>query len=93
MSATAILEIEPVKECNFPRVKFARYVHERVERYGAFRGAPKLVDLFERALVQVAGKDAGCWRQENGGAAIPAKGSQRWSVKWVSPADKTGGAP
>ena len=89
----AILEIEPVKECTFPRVKFARYVHERVECYGAFRGAPKLVDLFERALVQVTDKDAGCWRQENGGTAIPGKDIQRWFVKRVSPADKTGGAP
>jgi len=34
MSAMAILEIEPVKESTFPRLKFARYVRERVERYG-----------------------------------------------------------
>ena len=32
----AILEIEPVKECAFPRVEFVRYVRERVERYSAF---------------------------------------------------------
>ena len=89
----AILEIEPVKESTFPRVKFVRYVHERVERYGAFYGAPKLVDLVERALVQVMDKDAGCRGQENGGAAIPGKDIQRWFVKRVSPADKTGGAP
>ena len=30
--------------------------------------------------------------QEKESAAIPAKGAQRWSVRWVSPADKTGGA-
>jgi hypothetical protein len=89
----AILEIELVKECTFPRVKFARYVRERVERYNAFCGAPKLADLVERALVKVMDKDGGCRGQENGGAAIPGKDIQRWFVKRVSPADKTGGAP
>ena len=93
MSATAILEIEPVKECTIPRVKFARYVHEREERYGAFYGAPKLADPVERAPVEVMDKDAGCRAQENEGATILGKDIQRWFVKWVSPADKTGGAP
>jgi hypothetical protein len=46
-----------------------------------------------RALVYVMDKDADCRAQEKEGAAIPAKGAQRWSVKWVSPADKSGGAP
>ena len=31
------------------RVKFARYVPKRVERYGAFCGAPKLAELVECA--------------------------------------------
>ena len=93
MSAMAILEIEPVKESTFPRVNFARYVRERVERYSAFCGAPKLADLVERALVYVMDKDADFRAQEKEGTTIPAKGGQRRSVKRVSPADKTGGAP
>ena len=49
MNAMAIPEIEPVKECAFPRVKFARYMRERVERYSAFCGAHKLAELVECA--------------------------------------------
>ena len=89
----AILEIELVKECTFPRVKFTRYVRERVERYSAYCGAPKLADLVKPAFVKVMGKDGGCRGQENGGAAIPEKDTQWWFIKRVSPADKTGGAP
>jgi len=74
-------------------VKIARDVHERVERYRAFCGALELADLVERALVYVMDKDADFRAQEKEGAAIPVKGGQRRSVKRVSPADKTGGAP
>jgi hypothetical protein len=93
MSAMAILKFEPSNECTFLCIKIAHDVHERVERYRAFCGAPELADLVERALACVMDKDADCRAQEREGAAIPAKGAQRWSVKWVSPADKTGGAP
>ena len=66
---------------------------ERVERYRSFCGALELADLVGRALVYVMDKDADFRAQEKGGATIPAKGGQRWSVKRVSPADKAGGAP
>jgi hypothetical protein len=61
-------------------------------RYRAFSGALELADLVERALVYVMDKDTDFRAQEEG-AAMPAKGAQRWSVTWVSPADKSGGAP
>ena len=93
MNAMAILKFEPSKECTFLRVKIARDVQERVVRYRAFCGALELADRVERALVYVMDKDADFRAQEKERAAIPAKGAQRWSVKWVSPADKTGGAP
>ena len=93
MNATAILNFEPSKERTFLRVKIARDVHERVERYRAFCGALELADVVERALVYVMDKDPDFRAQEKEGAAIPVKGAQRWSVKWVSPADKSGGAP
>jgi hypothetical protein len=89
----AILKFEPPKERAFLRVKIARDVHERVERYRAFCGALELADLVERALVYVMDKDADFRAQEKEGATSPAKGAQRRSVKRVSPADKTGGAP
>jgi hypothetical protein len=88
MNAMAIFKFEPRR-----RVKIARDVHERVERYRTFCGALELADLVERSLVYVMDKDADCREQEKEGAAIPAKGAQRRSVKRVSPADKTGGAP
>jgi hypothetical protein len=66
MSAMAFLEIESVKECTFPRVKFARSVHERVERYSAFFGAPNPADLVERALVQVMPRTRIVWAGEQG---------------------------
>ena len=93
MNATAILNFEPSKERTFLRVKIVRDVQERMERYRAFCGALELTDLVERALMYVMGKDADFQAQEEEGAAIPAKGAQRWSVTWVSPADKSGGAP
>ena len=89
----AILKFEPPKERAFLRVKIARDVQERVERYRAFCGALVLADLVERALVYVMDKDADFRAQEKEGATSPAKGGQRRSVKRVSPADKTGGAP
>ncbi|HEV8644328.1 MAG TPA: hypothetical protein VGR01_02030 [Burkholderiales bacterium] len=89
----ANLECEPPKELASLDVKIARDVQERVERYRAFCGALKLADLVERALVCVMDKDADFRAQEKEGATIPAKGGQRRSVKRVSPADKTGGAP
>jgi hypothetical protein len=89
----AILKFEPPKERAFLRVKIARDVQERVERYRAFCGALELADPVERALAYVMHKDADCRAQEKEGAAIPGRGAHRWSVKWVSPADKTGGAP
>ena len=93
MNAMPILKFEPAKECTFLRVKIARDVQERVERYRAFCGALVPADLVERALVYVMDKDADFRAQEKEGATSPAKGAQRWSAKWVSPADKTGGAP
>ncbi len=89
----AILEFEPPNEITFLRVKIARDMQERVERCRAFCGALEFADLIERALVYVMDKDADFRAQEKEGAAIPGRGSHRWSVKWVSPADKTGGAP
>jgi len=93
MNAMAILNFEPSKERTFLRVKIARDVQERLERYRAFCGALELADLAERTLVYVTDKEADVRAQEKEGAAIPVKGAQRWSVKWVSPADKSGGAP
>ena len=89
----AILKFEPPKERAFLHVRIVRDVQERVERYRAFCGALELADLVVRMLVYVMNKDADFRSQEKEGAAIPGKGAQRWSVKWVSPADKTGGAP
>lgn len=93
MNAMAILKFEPSKACTFLRVKIARDVHERVGRYRAFCGAPELADIVVRALVYVMDRDVDFRAQEKEGAASPAKGAQRWSGKWVSPADKAGGAP
>ena len=58
MNAMAILNFEPSKERTFLRVKIARDVQERLERYRAFCGALELADLIERALVYVFDKDA-----------------------------------
>ena len=89
----AILKFEPPKERVSLCVKTARDVRERLERYRAYCGVLEFADLVERALVYVMDKDADFRAQEKGGATIPGKGAQRRSVKWVSPADKSGGAP
>ena len=36
---------------------------------------------------------ANYWAQEKESTTLRAKGEQRQRAKWVSPADKTGGAP
>jgi hypothetical protein len=54
----ALLKFEPPKELAPLRVKIARPVHERVERYQQFCGALELADLVERALVYVMDHDA-----------------------------------
>lgn len=89
----AILKFEPPKERASLRVKIARNVQERLERYRAYCGALELADLVERAQVHVMDRDAHFRARQRKGTTIPAKGAQRRSVKWVSPADKTGGAP
>ena len=89
----AMLKFEPPKERASLLVKIARYVHERAERYRAYCVALEFADLVERVLVYVMDKDADFRAQEKEGAAIPTKGAQRRSVRRVSPADKTGGAP
>jgi hypothetical protein len=89
----ALLKFEPPKEFAPLRVKIARAVHERVERYRAFCGALELADLVERALVYVMDKDADFRAYENGGASSRAKVERRPRAKRVSPADKPGGAP
>ena len=88
-----ILKFEPAKECTFLRINIARDVQERMERYRVFCGGLDLACLVEHTLVNVVDKDVDCRARNKERAAIPAKGSQRWSMKWVSPADKTGGAP
>ena len=76
------------------RVKIAREVNERVERYREFCGALELADLVERALVYVMDKDADFRAQEKGGAkAARQESSARARAKRFPPADKAGGAP
>ena len=89
----AILKFELPKELASPCVKIARGGQERVERYRAFCSALELADRGERAPVYVMDKDADFRAREKEGTTIAAKGAQRRSLKWVSPADKTGGAP
>ena len=93
MSVIAVVKFEPSNECTFLRVKIASDMQERVERCPAFCGALELADLVERALVYEMDRDVDCRAQKKEGATIPAKSAQQWSVKWVSPADKAGGAP
>ena len=69
----ALLKFEPPKEFAPLRVKIARKVHERVERYREFCGALELADLVERALVYVMDKDADFRAHENGDASSRAK--------------------
>ena len=89
----ALLKFEPPKELAPLRVKIARPVHERVERYREFCGALELADLVERALVYVMDKDADFRAHEKGGATPRAKVERRQRANRVSPADKAGGAP
>ena len=89
----ALLKFEPRKELAHLRVKIARDVHERVERYREFCGALELAGLVEQALVYVMEKDAAFRAHEKEGASIPAKSERRPRAKRVSPADKPGGAP
>src|SRR5215475_10982655 len=69
----ALLKFEPPKELAPLRVKIARPVHERVERYRELCGALELADLVERALVYVMDKDADFRAHENGGGDTWAK--------------------
>jgi len=89
----ALLKFEPPKEFAPLRVKIAREVHERVERYREFCGALELADLVERALVYVMDKDSDFREHESGDASSRGKVERRPCAKRVSPADKTGGAP
>ena len=75
------------------RVKIARQVNKRVERYREFCGARALADLVERALSYVMDKDAAFRAHERGGVTSSAKGERRQPAKRVPPADKSGGAP
>src|SRR5262245_18139959 len=61
----ALLKFEPPQELTPLRVKIARPVHERVERYREFCGALELADLVERALVYVMDRDADFRAHEN----------------------------
>jgi len=80
----ALLKFEPPKELAPLRVKIARPVHERVERYRGFCGALELADVVERALVYVMDRDAetpqarratcGNCRATTGGAYCPVHG-------------------
>lgn len=87
------LKFDPQKELAHLRVKIARAVHERVERYREFCGALELADLVERALVYVMDKDSDFRAHEKEGASIPTKGVRQPRAKRFSPADKPGGAP
>jgi hypothetical protein len=62
----ALLKFEAPKELAHLRVKIARDVHERVERYREFCGALALADLVEQALIYVMDKDAVFRAQEKG---------------------------
>ena len=89
----ALLKFEAPKELAHLRVKIARDVHERVERYREFCGALALADLVEQALAYVMDKDAAFRAHEKGEARTPAQSERRLGAKRGSPADKAGGAP
>jgi hypothetical protein len=89
----ALLKFEPPKETRPLRVKIAREVHERTERYRAFCGALELSDLVERALVYVMDKDAAFRAHEKLGVQAPRKSERQLRAGRGSPADKAGGAP
>jgi hypothetical protein len=88
-----LLKFDPPKGLAHLRVKIAREVHERVERYREFCGALEFTDLVERALVYVMDKDADFRAHEKRGASIQVKGGRQPRAKRLSPADKAGGAP
>jgi hypothetical protein len=90
MGVMAILKFELSKTPTILRVKIASDVQERLGRYRAFCGTHEHAGLVEHALVYVMDKDADCRARDKDGAVTPAKGAQRWSVTWVSPADKAG---
>ena len=89
----ALLKFEPPKELAPLRVKIARPVQERVERYRQFCGALALADLLEHALVYVMDHDADFRALEKGSATIRAKVEPRPNASRVSPVDKADGAP
>ncbi len=89
----ALLKFEPPKELASLRVKIARPVHERVERYRQFCGALALADLVERALVYVMDHDADFRAHEKAGATVRGRGERRPHASRVSPVDKADGAP
>ena len=89
----ALLKFEPQKELAHLRVKIAREVHERVERYREFCGALEFADFVERALVYVMDKDADFRAHEKGCASSPVKGKRQPRAKRFPPADEAGGAP
>ena len=89
----ALLKFEPPKELAPLRVKIARPVHERVERYRQFCGALALADLVERALVYVMDHDADFRAREQAGATGRAKVEPRPKAVRVSPVDQADGAP
>ena len=70
----ALLKFEPPKELAHLRVKIARDVHERVERYREFCGALELADLVEQALAYVMDKDAAFRAHEKGECEQPGQG-------------------
>ena len=89
----ALLKFEPPKDLVHLRVKIARQVNDRVERYREFCGALALADLVERALVYVMDKDADFRAQELGSAKAAGKVERQGRAKRSPPADKPGGAP
>jgi hypothetical protein len=89
----ALVKFEPRKELAPLRVKIARPVHERIERYRQFCGALGLADLVERALVYVMDHDADFRAHEKGSATVRAKVEPRPKASRVSPVDQTDGAP
>jgi hypothetical protein len=89
----ALLKFEPPKGLAPLRVKIARPVHERVERYRQFCGALALADLVERALLYVMDHDADFRAHEKGTVTARAKGEPRPKASRVSPVDKADGAP
>ena len=89
----ALLKFEPPKELAALRVKIARPVHERVERYRQFCGALALADLVERALVYVMDHDADFRAHEKASPTGSGKRERRAHASRVSPVGGADGAP